>query len=179
MAYWWKSPSMARWAASRISLGGGKLGIPWARLIPSCWLLMRVISRMTDSVNPWTRFEITAGSGGSASSGYGRNDGHLVARLELRLRALEEADVLLVDVEVDEAAHLAAFVHETLLHPGILLFEPVDEITHVCGVDLHLGLSLRQRTERRGNSYEHCHWHSPSPSVGDLSPRLPSTIRTG
>src|SRR5713101_2469537 len=158
MAYWWKSPSMARWAASRISLGGGKLGIPWARLIPSCWLLMRVISRMTDSVNPWTRFEITAGSGGSASSGYGRNDGDLVARLELRLRALEEADVLLVDVEVDEAAHLAAFVHETFLH---------------------LGLSLRQRTERRGNSYEHCHWHSPSPSVGDLSPGLTSTIRTG
>src|SRR6266478_5803011 len=161
MAYWWKSPSMARWAASMISLGGGKLGIPWARLIPSCWLLMRVISRMTDSVKPWTRFEIMAGSGGSAPSGDGRNDGHLVSRLELRLRALEEAYVLLVDVEVDEAAHLAAFVDEALLHPGILLLETVDEIANVCGVDLHLGLSLGQRTERRGNPYEHSHLHSP------------------
>src|SRR6266704_5310831 len=161
MAYWWKSPSMARWAASRISVGGGKLGIPWARLIPSCWLLMRVISRMTDSVNPWTRFEITAGSGGSAPSGYGRDDGHLVSRLELRLRALEEADVLLVDVEVDEAAHLAAFVLEALLDPGELLFEVFDEIGHVVGGDLHLGLPLGQGAERRGNPYEHCHRHSP------------------
>src|SRR3990172_4652857 len=52
---------MARWAASRSSLGGGKLGIPWARLTPPYWLLTRVISRITDSVNPWTRLEIMEG----------------------------------------------------------------------------------------------------------------------
>src|SRR5712691_4034121 len=58
IAYWWKSPSMARWAASTSSRGGGKLGMPWARLMPSYWLLTRVISRMTDSVKPCTRLEI-------------------------------------------------------------------------------------------------------------------------
>src|SRR5688500_13549311 len=58
IAYWWKSPSSARWAASTSARGGGKFGIPWARLIPSYWLFTRVISRMTDSVKPWTRFEI-------------------------------------------------------------------------------------------------------------------------
>ena len=52
IAYWWKSPSMARWAASMSSRGGLKFGIPWARLMPSYWLLTRVISRITDSVNP-------------------------------------------------------------------------------------------------------------------------------
>jgi hypothetical protein len=35
IAYWWKSPSMARWAASISSRGGGKFGMPWARLMPS------------------------------------------------------------------------------------------------------------------------------------------------
>src|SRR6266545_313060 len=58
IAYWWKSPSMARCAASSTSLGGGKFGIPWARLIPPYWLLTRVISRITDSVKPCTRLEI-------------------------------------------------------------------------------------------------------------------------
>jgi hypothetical protein len=28
--------------------------------MPSYWLLTRVISRITDSVKPWTRFEIMA-----------------------------------------------------------------------------------------------------------------------
>ncbi len=32
--------------------------MPWARLMPPCWSLTRVISRITDSVNPWTRLEI-------------------------------------------------------------------------------------------------------------------------
>ena len=58
MAYWWKSPSSARCAASMTARGGGKFGIPWARLTPPCWATTRVISRMTDSVNPWTRREI-------------------------------------------------------------------------------------------------------------------------
>src|SRR5205809_3485018 len=59
IAYWWKSPSIARWAASSSAFGGGKLGMPWARFTPPSWSTTRVISRMTDSVKPWTRFEIT------------------------------------------------------------------------------------------------------------------------
>src|SRR4026209_451922 len=58
MAYCGKSPSSARCAASPSSRGGGKLGMPWARLMPSYWLFTRVISRMTDSVNPCTRCEM-------------------------------------------------------------------------------------------------------------------------
>src|SRR5215475_8992913 len=58
IAYWWKSPSIARWAAAMSSGGGGKLGMPWARFTPPSWSTTRVISRMTDSVKPWTRREI-------------------------------------------------------------------------------------------------------------------------
>src|SRR3972149_5125641 len=58
MAYWWKSPSRARWAASTSSRGGGKLGMPWARVMPPGWGPPRGLARITRSVNPCTRFEI-------------------------------------------------------------------------------------------------------------------------
>src|SRR3954468_204675 len=44
-------PWIAAHAASFIGSGIGKSGNPCARLTASCWLAMRVISRMTDSVN--------------------------------------------------------------------------------------------------------------------------------
>src|SRR3954470_16336406 len=50
-AYWLMLPWIAAHAASFIGSGIGKSGNPCARLIASCWLAMRVISRMTDSVN--------------------------------------------------------------------------------------------------------------------------------
>ena len=42
----------------RAAWGGRKFGMPWARFTPPYWLTTRVISRMTDSVKPWTRWEI-------------------------------------------------------------------------------------------------------------------------
>src|SRR5690349_19395728 len=50
-AYWLMLPWIAAHAASFIGSGIGKSGNPCARLTASCWLAMRVISRMTDSVN--------------------------------------------------------------------------------------------------------------------------------
>ena len=50
-AYWLMSPLIAAHAASFIGSGIGKSGNPCARLIASCWLAIRVISRITDSVN--------------------------------------------------------------------------------------------------------------------------------
>src|SRR5690349_20502753 len=50
-AYWLMLPWIAAHAASFIGSGIGKSGKPCARLTASCWLAMRVISRMTDSVN--------------------------------------------------------------------------------------------------------------------------------
>src|SRR5215470_127384 len=97
----------------------------------------------------------------SPASGDGRDDRDLIAGLERGLGALQEADVFLVDVEVDEAAHLPAIVHETLFEPGILLLEIVDQPPHRIGGGLHLGLPLRQGAERCRNSHEHGHITSP------------------
>src|SRR6476660_8776861 len=54
-AYWFTLPWIAAHAASFIGSGIGKSGNPCARFTASCWLAMRVISRMTDSVNEWVR----------------------------------------------------------------------------------------------------------------------------
>src|SRR5688572_28656015 len=55
------SPLIAAHAASFIGSGIGKSGKPWARLIASCWLAIRVISRITDSVNVEVRLAASIG----------------------------------------------------------------------------------------------------------------------
>ena len=60
IAYWLMSPWIAAHAASFIGSGIGKSGNPCARLIAPCWLAMRVISRMTDSVNVLARLAVAA-----------------------------------------------------------------------------------------------------------------------
>ena len=47
--------------------------------------------------------------------GDGRNDADFVAVFERRFLVLEEADVLFVDVNVDEAADVAGFIDQTFL----------------------------------------------------------------
>src|SRR5262247_1103658 len=139
---------MARWAASISSRGGGKFGIPWARLMPSYWLLTRVISRITDSVQPWGRIVIARMAEARPPLPPARNRGndrHLVSLLERGLGALEEADVLLVDVDVDEAAQLAAVLHQPVPEPGVLALQHVDQVVNVGGVGLHFGGASGQR----------------------------------
>ena len=47
-----------------------------------------------------------------------RDDADFVAVFERRLAIFEEADVLLVHIDVDESAHLAFFIHEAFLDAG-------------------------------------------------------------
>jgi hypothetical protein len=54
------SPWIAAHAASFIGAGIGKSGIPCARLIAPYWFEIRVISRITDSVNVLARFAVAA-----------------------------------------------------------------------------------------------------------------------
>src|SRR6267142_1414229 len=182
IAYWWKSPSMARWAASISSRGGGKLGIPWARLMPSYWLLTRVISRITDSVNPWTRLEIMRREREALPAARdGRDDGDLVALLERGGRALQETDVLLVDVDVDEPPERAAVLDQALLEPGELALQDLDQIGHVRGL-LRPGyapvLDLRSASARSNAASEGwmvtSRWSRSWSASGVLSP-LPVT----
>ena len=55
------SPLIAAHAASFMGSGIGKSGNPCARLMASCWFAIRVISRITDSVNVDVRLAASIG----------------------------------------------------------------------------------------------------------------------
>src|SRR5215470_17421116 len=90
----------------------------------------------------------------SRDRGYDR---HLVAVLQRRLLGLEEADVLLVDVDIDEAAQLSRLVEQAVLQTRVLALEVADQAVDRLALALDLGAALRQSTQRGGNPYEHRH----------------------
>src|SRR5204863_3578748 len=104
----------------------------------------------------------------SAPSRNGGDDRHLVAVLEGGLPALEEADVLLIDVDVDEATQVARVVDQPLLEPRVALLEVVDEVGDRRALSLHLGRALRHRAQRRGNPYQQRHHPCPSRTACDF-----------
>src|SRR5262249_51049317 len=73
---------------------------------------------------------VRRGDGGAAhqrsASGDGRDYGQLVTVFDRRLQVAEEADVVAVQVEVDEAPDTAFFVAQPLLDAAVLAFEVVD-----------------------------------------------------
>src|ERR687888_451822 len=96
-------------------------------------------------------------STGSTAPGDGGDDRNLIAVLERGLLRLEEPDVLLVDVDVDEAPQLARLVDEALLQPGELALQVVDQALHRVAPGLDLGVALRDRAQRGRDPYEHRH----------------------
>src|SRR5437660_2460236 len=85
------------------------------------------------------------------------NDRDLVAVLQRRLLGLEEPDVLLVDVDVDEAAQLSGLVEQAVLQARVLPLEVSDEAVDRLALGLDLGAALREGAQWRGNPYEHRH----------------------
>src|SRR5579875_426701 len=57
-----------------------------------------------------------------AAAGDGRNDEYLVAIFKRILLVAQEADIFLVDVEVDEAAHLSGLIAQVCLKRGKMCF---------------------------------------------------------
>jgi hypothetical protein len=86
------------------------------------------------------------------AAGDGGDDTDLVAVFERRLAVLEEADVLLVDIDVDEAAHLAFFIHEAFLDAGEARLQFDDRLADGGGVDFDQLLVVGQLAEWRGDS---------------------------
>src|SRR5215213_10575578 len=62
-----------------------------------------------------------------SAAGDGREDRHRVAVLDLGVQGAGETDVLVVDVDVDEAVQLALVGHEAALEAGVLAVDVVDE----------------------------------------------------
>ena len=86
------------------------------------------------------------------AAGDGGDDADFVAIFERRLAVFEEADVLLVDIDVDEAAHLAFFIHETFLDAGEARLQFDERLADGGGVDFDELLVVGQLAERRGDA---------------------------
>src|SRR5438477_12579294 len=99
-------------------------------------------------------------STGSTAPGDGGNDRDLVAVLQRGLLGLEEPDVLLVDVDIDEAPQLPGFVEQAVLQARVLPLEVSDEAVDRLALGLDLGAALREGAQWRGNPYEHRHSRS-------------------
>src|ERR1039457_3613319 len=81
-----------------------------------------------------------------------RNDADFIAVFKHRLFVFEEADVLLVDIDVDEAAHLALVIHEAFLDAGEARLQFDERLADGGGVDFDQLLVVGQLAERRGDS---------------------------
>src|SRR4030095_15661016 len=88
-----------------------------------------------------------------ASSRDGRHDRQLVARLERGLQVLEEADVLAVDEDVDEALHLSRFVTDALPDAGIAGIEIDQQCGHRAALRLDGLGAAGELAQRRGHSH--------------------------
>src|SRR5439155_8225864 len=109
----------------------------------------------------------------------GGDDGHLVPVLERRLAAGQEADVLLVHVDVDEAAELPRLLDEPLPEPRELALEVLDQLGHVLALGHDLARSAGDPAEGGGNAnhdWHRCLSSRPSraarpPAAGSASAR--------
>src|SRR5262245_29325567 len=127
--------------------------------------------------------KIAAPSGTSAGSSSramsaprdGRDDRQLVAVLDRRGQAVQVADVLVVQVEVDEPPHLAV-VEDPRLDAGVLRREVVEHRLDRGARHLDDVLALGVLTHRRRDL--HFHRHEPSPSGGtNTNPTDPHQYR--
>src|SRR6266852_755858 len=83
----------------------------------------------------------TSASSAMLASGHGGNDAQLVAVLDLRREVVEVADVLVIEVDVDEASHLAV-VEDTLADAGTALAQVVERVLHGLAGDFDDRLAL-------------------------------------
>src|SRR5919202_1137844 len=74
-----------------------------------------------------------------------RDDGHFIARLQRRVLALQEADVLFIHIDIDEAPQLALVVAEPLFQSRIRAVEVLDDFGNCRAFLFDFALSLGER----------------------------------
>src|SRR5262249_27524909 len=163
------SPSVPTPAAARYSATGEPSPPAPTTATPACRRRVcpapptsgRVICRLYGrrSASEKGRRGLTPGlrAGRLAPSGDGQHDGDLVAVLDHALATLEEADVLLVQVDVDESPEVSRLVAEPVAEPRKPSLEIVDQLSDVLALGVDLSRSAGVPAERRGNADEH--WH--------------------
>src|SRR5690348_4348191 len=91
------------------------------------------------------------------AAGDRRDDGDVVAILYLRVELIEEADVVAVQIDVDEAAQLALVVEQALAHPRMTLLEIFDDRTNRSAVGGDFVLAGGEASKWSG--YTDPDWH--------------------
>src|SRR5581483_5489295 len=89
----------------------------------------------------------------SAAAGDSWDDGKVVAILDLRVELVEEADVVAVDVDVDEAAQFAFVVQQALADSRVAPFEVLDNRAHRLARRGDLVAAPGEPAQRRRNPY--------------------------
>src|SRR5690606_13808483 len=88
------------------------------------------------------------------------DDADFLVALQGRVEAVEEADVLLADIDVHEASH-SLVVEEPILDPRVVALEVVDEGAHVGPAGLNTLFTAGEAAQGRGNA-DSCHYLSPT-----------------
>src|SRR5690606_9418076 len=99
------------------------------------------------------------------TAGDRRHDRDLVVGVDLGVEAVDVADVLVVDVDVDEAAHLGA-VEQLLLQPGVGLGQVAEHLADRVTAGLDLGLAVGVLAEHGGDA-DDGHGDEPRKTVGN------------
>src|SRR5262245_23376212 len=85
------------------------------------------------------------------------NDADLISVLELGLLILQEADVLLIDVDVNKAAHSATVIEQPLFEARIAGLKLGNRLVDRGGIYFNNLLVIGQLSEWSGDSDFFCH----------------------
>ncbi len=87
----------------------------------------------------------------------GRDDTDLVTIFQLGLLVLEESNILLVHIDIDEAANGAGLVQQTFLEAGVASLQLRYRLVDRGCVYFNDFFVVRQLSQRSGNSNCFCH----------------------
>src|ERR1700693_1574883 len=98
---------------------------------------------------------------GWPAPGEGRNDRHLVAILQRRLKPLERLDALVVHVDVDVVVDFAGLVAHEALETAEAPLELIEQPADIARIDRHAVLVVRGAAKRRRDIHVNAHDSSP------------------
>src|SRR5262249_22568562 len=93
----------------------------------------------------------------------------------LRVEAIEEADVLVVEEHVDEAAELPAVVVEALAEPRVRAVERAEHLADGAAVEAHLGRAAGEAAQLRRDANGDGHVRPPGSTRGTRRGRRRAT----
>src|SRR3954451_18940139 len=150
------------------------------RKAPACQLLGDRVRRIADGHLLSVLEEDPRRHGAILTSGHGRKNRHLVAVLDRGLEPVEEADVLTLDVDVDEPAQVTV-LGNPLLEAVETVVEAVEDLADRGRlVDDRLTLATGDAAELRRDLDRHTHareFTQPRRRVQARSPRTPPATR--